>query len=438
MFETITLWFSEYSKAVVSNPVLALFAVYITGTLTYIIRNVPLKMWQTFKGSVTTTMTLNNAGSWQNEIHYNKFLMWYMTTRWSKWSRHISTGASYNTEGQARVVGPGYGFHFFFIGCRLFWFTKAQLPSTGSTTEKEAITIVTLGRSQTPLLELVDTFAPLPKDSTHIKVHSWGTSEWTLVAHIPERDLDTVCINAEIKAALVADIQRFVDEPEWFLAKGLPYKLSCLFHGCPGSGKTSLIKALASRFSRSIFIADLSSMSNSTFQAAVQRLPRNSLLLLEDVEAATSAVNARKPAPAKGPAASKTSLTLPTSDSTSLAEALGFGLTLSGLLNTLDGIVPMHDVIVCMTTNHLEKLDPALIRKSRMDYMYEIGAMQNAELWAYIDLMYPNNKLPRDYVFGPAVGCDVQALFMEHPHSAEQFALALHMHSRPHEQERAA
>lgn len=423
MLEAITLWFSDYSKAIVSNPVLALFAVYITGTVTYLIRNVPSTMWKTFKGSVTTTMTMNNAGTWNNEVHYNKFLTWFMTTRWSKWSRHISTGASYaHGDRQQRVTGPGYGFHFFFIGYRLFWFTKATLPSTGSEREKENIIITTLGRTQQPLLNLVDVFAPLPKAEAHVKVYNWGNSDWSVVASIPERSLDTVCINEAIKKALINNVQRFINEPEWFANKGLPYKLSVLFHGCPGSGKTSLIKALASHFKRSVFIVDLSAMSNSIFQSAIQRLPHNALLLLEDVEAATTAVNARKSADDSANASqSKPALSL----ETSISDVMGFSLTLSGLLNTLDGIIPMHDVIVCMTTNHLNKLDPALIRKSRMDYMYEIGAMQNAEIWSYIDLMYPNHDLNRNRVFAPAVGCDVQALFMEHANDVHAFVEAL-------------
>lgn len=427
MFETISIWAVAYSKAIVANPVLAMFAVYITGVLTYIVRNVPMAVYNTISTNVITTMTFNNAGYWE-EAQYIKFLRWFMTLSWSKWSRHIHTGSSGH---HAYYAGPGYGSHFFFIGLRLYWFTKKQLPSTGSEREKELITVSTFGRSQKPLLNLIPMFAPEPPPNTDTCVYSYHNSDWRLIARIPKRIMETVCVKRSIKKDLLTNVQRFVDDPDWFRSKGLPHKLSILFHGCPGSGKTSLIKALASTFNRDIYVIDLSNCSNSTFQHAVTTLGEKALVLLEDVDAATSAVGARR-SNAK-PKPSSTELTGPVSESsaslTSMSESL-VGLTLSGLLNTLDGVIPMNDVILCMTTNHLDRLDPALIRKSRMDLSYNIGAMTNAELWDYIDLMYPDHELDRTHVFADAVGCDVQALFMENATDVAAFSAALSAQSK--------
>jgi chaperone BCS1 len=47
-------------------------------------------------------------------------------------------------------------------------------------------------------------------------------------------------------------------------------------------------------------------------------------------------------------------------------------LTLEYVLNILDGIVEMHDAIIVFTTNHIEEIDPAVIRPGRVDYMLEL------------------------------------------------------------------
>jgi chaperone BCS1 len=56
----------------------------------------------------------------------------------------------------------------------------------------------------------------------------------------------------------------------------------------------------------------------------------------------------------------------------------------------LDGIVGNEDRIVIATTNHINKLDPALIREGRFDLKVHVGYMTDETLRTYIDRMYPN------------------------------------------------
>ena len=48
-------------------------------------------------------------------------------------------------------------------------------------------------------------------------------------------------------------------------------------------------------------------------------------------------------------------------------------LTFSGLLNTLDGVASSEERIIFMTTNYLERLDPALMRPGRVDSVHLLG-----------------------------------------------------------------
>ena len=59
-------------------------------------------------------------------------------------------------------------------------------------------------------------------------------------------------------------------------------------------------------------------------------------------------------------------------------------LDLAGLLNVLDGVVDSPNRIVIMTTNHPEKLDPALIRPGRINKQILMGYLQPADAWLMV------------------------------------------------------
>lgn len=100
-------------------------------------------------------------------------------------------------------------------------------------------------------------------------------------------------------------------------------------------------------------------------------------------------------------------------------------LTLSGLLNALDGIVPLDGSLIILTTNHPEQLDPALVRKGRIDESWTIPYLKDAEIRDYVDLMFPGVKFPKDAVFKDRPGCDVQAIFNDNRHCVDAFIKAL-------------
>jgi hypothetical protein len=409
MFDTIGSFIVEYSNAVKGNPLLAGFALYLTGAVTYLARNLPRSLWKTIVNATTTSIEMNNAGYTGNDYHFVLFLVWFMQSPWAKWSRSLYTGRFYqgNEKESSTVVGPGYGNHIFFYKGRLFWFSKFKMDSAGSERVKEGIRIVTLGRSHKALIDLVKSFE-YRKGDNEITMHEYShNGGWEQVAAIEKRAMRTLCISEDLKKKLIRNCDQFVHQREWFKARGIAYKITTLLKGPPGTGKTSIVKTLASHYDRSVFLLDLSSMSNKSLQRAIAQLPPKAILLVEDVDAASSVVNARN----KDGSAQQTTL----------ADMVQDALTLAGLLNALDGIIPLNDVMVFMTTNHPEKLDPALLRKSRVDYTYEVGPMTNEEIHAYVNLMYPGVELNPTLVFRAMLGCDVQAAFRENPDDIKGF-----------------
>jgi chaperone BCS1 len=149
-----------------------------------------------------------------------------------------------------------------------------------------------------------------------------------------------------------------------------------LLYGAPGSGKSSLIHSLAGELTLDIYVISLSAswMNDSTLTNLMSRIPARSILLLEDLDAAfthstsrdsdsTGAPEGKKEGPKNKDEDEKKDLKKDANDQNTLS--------LSGLLNSLDSIQASEGRILFATTNHLERLDPALSRPGRMDVWVE-------------------------------------------------------------------
>jgi chaperone BCS1 len=139
-------------------------------------------------------------------------------------------------------------------------------------------------------------------------------------------------------------------------------------YGPPGTGKTSLVSGLAAHFGLSVYCVNLTEFNDRSLMAAISQVPRNSVLLFEDIDCMKG--GQKRESPVK-------ELT----DSDGKANTTGAGnngVTLSGLLNVLDGFFAPTGVLFMMTTNRIETLDPALLRPGRIDYKLYLGAATDA------------------------------------------------------------
>lgn len=178
-----------------------------------------------------------------------------------------------------------------------------------------------------------------------------------------KRPLGSVVLDEGVKESVVNDVQDFLQRQQWYVDRGIPYRRGYLLFGPPGSGKTSFIQALAGELDFSVAMINLSEMGMTDDKLAymLTKLPKRSILLLEDADAAF--VNRRQRE----------------SDGYS-----GATVTFSGLLNALDGVAAGEERIAFLTTNHIDRLDPALIRPGRVDMMLRIGEatrFQAGQMW---------------------------------------------------------
>jgi len=193
-----------------------------------------------------------------------------------------------------------------------------------------------------------------------------------------KRTKGSIILPANVREMSLADCNRFLSSEGWYTERGIPYRRGYLFHGVPGSGKTSLIQYLAGELGLDIYSIPLSWMNDSTLVALVSYLPPRCILLLEDVDAAFIRPGRRD--------ASTVGL---------LAESnihSNTQLSLSGLLNVLDGFTAAEGCLTFATTNHRERLDPALIRPGRMDVQQEFThATQEQVMGLFLHFFAPTS-----------------------------------------------
>jgi len=228
---------------------------------------------------------------------------------------------------------------------------------------------------------------------------------WKKDARCLARGLDSVVLSNGVKEKIVADLDEFHEDStlDFYIAHGIPYKRSYLFHGAPGAGKTSLIQALAGHYQKNICYMQPShpEITDDAIKSAVQTAPKNSLIIFEDVDALfQSGFGASSASEDGGGGGSKQGR----------VAAKGTNVTFSGVLNALDGVgCPLGQVFV-LTTNHRENLDPALIRNGRVDLHIRFTDATVSQYRQMFESFYPGDaNKPHALEFAANLGKALQA-----------------------------
>ena len=322
----------------------------------------------------------------------------------------LGAGPIFNFKQLEAKVGPRfepyYGTHHFWFRGHLFLFQRTRRDIGGGgyfsymSPEEQLLTLSTPGRSTAPLKQLIreikDWSFERQKNLTVIrrprpieKGRSYLNS-WVKVTVRPSRSLDTVALDGHQKSAIVKDVNHFLHPatPLWYASRGIPYRRGYLFHGPPGTGKTSLVFALAGLFGLNIFCLSLldPELSESHLIYLVNDLPYRSLVLLEDIDAAglsrTEDESKEKQNTNHSDDSDSDDGTVKTKKSKKKKDkARKSSISLSGLLNAIDGVAIQEGRLLVMTTNHPERLDEALVRPGRVDMRVKFGLATHAQIY---------------------------------------------------------
>lgn len=267
----------------------------------------------------------------------------------------------------------------------------------------ELLSISVVARSNNILKQLVlEAKKEYERDAEHrvqiFFADSHGSWRWTDSRQ--KRPMSSIVLAPGVKEMLLADTRDFLKSEKWYADRGIPFRRGYLLHGVPGSGKSSLIHAIAGELALDIYVVSLSSswINDATLTALMGRVPARCIVLLEDLDAAFTRSTSRDNLSTGAPTAEKKDGNENNDSNNNSNSKDGNGntkqeeintLSLSGLLNALDGVAASEGRILFATTNHLERLDPALSRPGRMDVWIEF---KNASKWQSEQLF--NNFFP--------------------------------------------
>jgi chaperone BCS1 len=278
-------------------------------------------------------------------------------------------------------ITPAEGRHWFRYEGHWIRFTRRQ-DSTRRITwgpPPEQLYLTCLGRDQEVLKNLlrVAQRSFLDRDGNKTIIYRGQRDsnldfDWIRCMARPARPLSTVVLDEAQKHDFLADVKEYLHPRthRWYSNRGIPYRRGYMFYGPPGTGKSSLCFAVAGSLHLKIYLVSLNSKSltEDGLASLFQRLPRRCIVLLEDVDTA-GLTNTRDEtaAPDARQVAANASSDSGDEKRKKADDKSPQGISLSALLNIIDGVASSEGRILVMTTNHIEQLDAALLRPGRVD-----------------------------------------------------------------------
>jgi hypothetical protein len=174
-----------------------------------------------------------------------------------------------------------------------------------------------------------------------VQVRSYGTYDWNIKTY-PSRTVETIFRPAPIND-MIADARKFIDSKERYLYLSIPYRRGYLLEGHPGTGKSSCALCLASVLKRPLYFISLTykNADDDWLIDTVSRVPVGAIILFDDFDRFV-------------PSTTK-------------------GVTMTGLLNALDGVVAQTGKIIIIIANDISKIPDVLLRPGRIDRRFSFG-----------------------------------------------------------------
>nr|XP_023884701.1 AAA-ATPase ASD, mitochondrial-like [Quercus suber] len=182
--------------------------------------------------------------------------------------------------------------------------------------------------------------------------------EWTDIVFEHPGTFQTLAMDPKKKEEIINDLINFTNRKEYYAKIGKAWRRGYLLYGPPGTGKSTMIAAMANFLDYDIYNIELTAIKDNTeLRMMLSETTNRSIIVIEDIDCSLELTGSRKKKKREEGKGGESKVTL------------------SGILNFIDGLASAcgEEKIIVFTTNHIEKLDPALIRRGRMDKHIELS-----------------------------------------------------------------
>ncbi len=317
-----------------------------------------------------------------------------------------------------------------------FW----KISREGSLHDLKGVTLYHKGSNCELLYKFIRYIEKARKD--WIASHAWTQTvysnkgdEWLGIPSHNNKSLNTVVLTGSVRQDIEDDLRRFLDSEDWYKQMGIAFTRGFLLHGPPGTGKTSVIKAISFKLKMDIYNFNLAIIKDDDeLKTLFDKIPVKSMVVLEDIDCMNDIALARSKSASKVQRSeSSVSNRLPISPTNADDEFEEAPLarshsqtpkntpTLSCLLNALDGLTPQHGRVLIMTTNHPEKLDAALTRPGRIDMIVPLRMCSLEIIEKFYEMYYgkcldleSRHTIMNSSKIGTLSPADIASIFLRH------------------------
>ncbi|XVF54229.1 hypothetical protein PTKIN_Ptkin05aG0163700 [Pterospermum kingtungense] len=206
--------------------------------------------------------------------------------------------------------------------------------------------------------------------------YKWPTYKQTMWSHIVfehPATFETMALEPEKKKEIIEDLVTFCKSREFYARIGKAWKRGYLLYGPPGTGKSTMIAAMANLLNYDVYDLELTAVKDNTeLRKLLIETTCKSIIVIEDIDCSLDLTGQRKKKEEKCLEDEIEKMDKVRKEG---KEEGSSKVTLSGLLNFIDGLWSAcgGERLIVFTTNYVEKLDPALIRRGRMDKHIELS-----------------------------------------------------------------